>query len=217
MFYNLKNGCFWNQISKNRKLELCIRKWVVLHYQNPSLGRLWSQKPHTQVRSKSHLVEWKQAREYPAPWLVSNFTSDSLGYSSGHGPFLLVFSQKIKLMDPMEGREKAIAFCNLLVHSKPGLLQVLWQSRENKWNSKISFNLENNPFDPFLSSRYIPHSCHSLHPMEHEFYEDNEYLSSLPADADRAEDFEYEVRSFSHHFTFLCEVMVKGFCTTRKI
>ncbi|XP_036745487.2 PDZ domain-containing RING finger protein 4 isoform X1 [Manis pentadactyla] len=41
---------------------------------------------------------------------------------------------------------------------------------------------------PFLLSD----SCHSLHPMEHEFYEENEYLSSLPADADRAEDFEYE-------------------------
>ncbi|XP_072731386.1 PDZ domain-containing RING finger protein 4 isoform X2 [Ciconia boyciana] len=41
---------------------------------------------------------------------------------------------------------------------------------------------------PFLLSD----SCHSLHPVEHEFYEGNEYLSSLPADADRAEDFEYE-------------------------
>ncbi|XP_062423400.1 PDZ domain-containing RING finger protein 4 [Rhea pennata] len=41
---------------------------------------------------------------------------------------------------------------------------------------------------PFLLSE----SCHSLHPVEHEFYEGNEYLSSLPADADRAEDFEYE-------------------------
>ncbi|XP_020043745.2 PDZ domain-containing RING finger protein 4 isoform X1 [Castor canadensis] len=41
---------------------------------------------------------------------------------------------------------------------------------------------------PFLLSD----SCHSLHPMEHEFYEDNEYLSGLPADADRTEDFEYE-------------------------
>ncbi|XP_036064895.1 PDZ domain-containing RING finger protein 4 isoform X2 [Onychomys torridus] len=41
---------------------------------------------------------------------------------------------------------------------------------------------------PFLLSD----SCHSLHPMEHRFYEDNEYVSSLPADADRAEDFEYE-------------------------
>ncbi|XP_028725098.1 PDZ domain-containing RING finger protein 4 isoform X1 [Peromyscus leucopus] len=41
---------------------------------------------------------------------------------------------------------------------------------------------------PFLLSD----SCHSLHPMEHGFYEDNEYVSSLPADADRAEDFEYE-------------------------
>ncbi|XP_059703060.1 PDZ domain-containing RING finger protein 4 isoform X4 [Haemorhous mexicanus] len=42
---------------------------------------------------------------------------------------------------------------------------------------------------PFLLSD----SCHSLHPVEHEFYEGNEYLSSLPADADRAEDFEYEL------------------------
>ncbi|XP_023423423.1 PDZ domain-containing RING finger protein 4 isoform X2 [Cavia porcellus] len=41
---------------------------------------------------------------------------------------------------------------------------------------------------PFLLSD----SCHALHPEEHEFYEDNEYLSSLPADADRTEDFEYE-------------------------
>ncbi|XP_073429360.1 PDZ domain-containing RING finger protein 4 [Dendrobates tinctorius] len=41
---------------------------------------------------------------------------------------------------------------------------------------------------PFLLSD----SCHSLHPMEHEFYEGNEYLSSLPADGDRTEDFEYE-------------------------
>nr|XP_034984186.1 PDZ domain-containing RING finger protein 4 [Zootoca vivipara] len=41
---------------------------------------------------------------------------------------------------------------------------------------------------PFLLSD----SCHSLHPVEHEFYEGNEYLSSLPADVDRTEDFEYE-------------------------
>ncbi|KAM4882574.1 PDZ domain-containing RING finger protein 4 isoform 2-T2 [Thomomys bottae] len=41
---------------------------------------------------------------------------------------------------------------------------------------------------PFLLSD----SCHSLHPMEHEFYEDNDYLPSLPTDADRTEDFEYE-------------------------
>lgn len=52
--------------------------------------------------------------------------------------------------------------------------------------------------------------------MEHEFYEDDEYLSSLPADADRTEDFEYEVRSYSHHFTFLHEVMVEAFCITKK-
>ncbi|XP_043943380.1 PDZ domain-containing RING finger protein 4 isoform X2 [Protopterus annectens] len=41
---------------------------------------------------------------------------------------------------------------------------------------------------PFLLSD----SCHSLHQMEHEFYEGNEYLSSLPADVERAEEFECE-------------------------
>nr|XP_033815178.1 PDZ domain-containing RING finger protein 4 isoform X1 [Geotrypetes seraphini] len=41
---------------------------------------------------------------------------------------------------------------------------------------------------PFLLSD----SCHSLHPMEHEFYDGTEYLSSLPADADRTEDLECE-------------------------
>jgi hypothetical protein len=40
--------------------------------------------------------------------------------------------------------------------------------------------------------------------MEHEFYEDNEYLSGLPADADRTEDFEYEVRySYTTLFFFM--------------
>uniref|UniRef100_A0A8C2MZY7 PDZ domain containing RING finger 4 n=1 Tax=Cricetulus griseus TaxID=10029 RepID=A0A8C2MZY7_CRIGR len=41
---------------------------------------------------------------------------------------------------------------------------------------------------PFLLSD----SCHSLHAVGHGFYEDNECVSSLPADADRTEDFEYE-------------------------
>ncbi|XP_064347843.1 PDZ domain-containing RING finger protein 4 isoform X1 [Camelus dromedarius] len=41
---------------------------------------------------------------------------------------------------------------------------------------------------PFLLSD----SCHSLHAVEQEFYEDHEYLSSLRADADRTEDLEYE-------------------------
>lgn len=41
---------------------------------------------------------------------------------------------------------------------------------------------------PFLLSD----SCHSLHPLEHGCCEDHEDLSSLPADADRTEDFEYE-------------------------
>jgi len=48
--------------------------------------------------------------------------------------------------------------------------------------------------------------------VEHEFYEGNEYLSSLPADADRAEDFEYEVRSLAHCSLSFCYYRY-GICT----
>uniref|UniRef100_A0A674F7X8 PDZ domain containing ring finger 4 n=1 Tax=Salmo trutta TaxID=8032 RepID=A0A674F7X8_SALTR len=38
-----------------------------------------------------------------------------------------------------------------------------------------------------------PFLCHSIHTMEHEFYECPEYLSNTPAEVDRPEEFEYEV------------------------
>lgn len=38
-------------------------------------------------------------------------------------------------------------------------------------------------------------SCHSIHTMEHEFYECPEYLSNTPAEAERTEEYEYEVQS----------------------
>uniref|UniRef100_UPI003AAC5A44 PDZ domain-containing RING finger protein 4-like n=1 Tax=Centroberyx gerrardi TaxID=166262 RepID=UPI003AAC5A44 len=41
---------------------------------------------------------------------------------------------------------------------------------------------------PFLLSD----SCHSLHTMDQEYYEGTDYLSPLPADGERAEEFEYE-------------------------
>ncbi|KAJ8416358.1 hypothetical protein AAFF_G00356460 [Aldrovandia affinis] len=41
---------------------------------------------------------------------------------------------------------------------------------------------------PFLLSD----SCHSLQAMEHEFYEGTDYLSPIPVDVERTEDFEYE-------------------------
>ncbi|KAI3366810.1 hypothetical protein L3Q82_009471 [Scortum barcoo] len=41
---------------------------------------------------------------------------------------------------------------------------------------------------PFLLSD----SCHSIHTMEHEFYECPEYLSNTPAEVERTEEFEYE-------------------------
>lgn len=50
--------------------------------------------------------------------------------------------------------------------------------------------------------------------MEHGFYEDNEYVPSLPAEAERAEDFEYEVRPSS--FMILQYAAVEGFGITKK-
>ncbi|XP_042367528.1 PDZ domain-containing RING finger protein 4 [Plectropomus leopardus] len=41
---------------------------------------------------------------------------------------------------------------------------------------------------PFLLSD----SCHSIHTMEHEFYECPEYLSNTPAEVERTEEYEYE-------------------------
>ncbi|XP_010881890.2 PDZ domain-containing RING finger protein 4 [Esox lucius] len=41
---------------------------------------------------------------------------------------------------------------------------------------------------PFLLSD----SCHSLHTVDQEFYEGTDYLSTLPADAERTEELEYE-------------------------
>uniref|UniRef100_A0A8C9WK53 PDZ domain containing ring finger 4 n=1 Tax=Scleropages formosus TaxID=113540 RepID=A0A8C9WK53_SCLFO len=37
-----------------------------------------------------------------------------------------------------------------------------------------------------------PPVCHSLHTMEHEYYEGSEFLPSLPADSEKADTFEYE-------------------------
>ncbi|KAK2858911.1 hypothetical protein Q5P01_003531 [Channa striata] len=41
---------------------------------------------------------------------------------------------------------------------------------------------------PFLLSD----SCHSIHTMEHEYYECPEYLSNTPADVERTEEYEFE-------------------------
>lgn len=49
-------------------------------------------------------------------------------------------------------------------------------------------NLEHMCLFFFLSS------CHSIHTMEHEFYECPEYLSNTPAEVERTEEYEYEVQ-----------------------
>lgn len=36
-------------------------------------------------------------------------------------------------------------------------------------------------------------SCHSLHTMDQDYYEGTDFLSPVPADGERTEDFEYEV------------------------
>lgn len=143
-----------------------------------------------------------------APWPVKDFTSGFTECSSDHGPLSLNSLRKSNWWTSCRWRKKSNCSFWVVVHLKArSSIGLIAKQKKLKWNSKITFNLESNPFDPFLSYCYIPHSCHSLHPMEHEFYEDNEYLSSLPADADRTEDFEYEVRSFSDHFTFLHKVI----------
>lgn len=47
----------------------------------------------------------------------------------------------------------------------------------------------------FFFHVYLP-SCHSIHTMEHEFYECPEYLSNTPAEVERTEEYEYEVQFF---------------------
>lgn len=123
--------------------------------------------------------------------------------------------------DQWISREERKAICSFwtIVCLKSGVLRSFLLKQEKlKRNYKISFKPggKKNPFDPFLSYCHIPYSCHALHPEEHEFYEDNEYLSSLPADADRTEDFEYEVRQFPQLFMCLPDVTAEKFCKTRE-
>ncbi len=45
----------------------------------------------------------------------------------------------------------------------------------------------------FLPLSVSPDSCHSLHTMDQDYYEGTDYLSPVPADGERTEEFEYEV------------------------
>lgn len=45
----------------------------------------------------------------------------------------------------------------------------------------------------FLPLPVSPDSCHSLHTMDQDYYEGTDYLSPVPADGERTEEFEYEV------------------------
>lgn len=54
-------------------------------------------------------------------------------------------------------------------------------------------------------SLLFSHSCHSLHTMGQEYYEGSEYLSNMPAEAERTDELEYEVGHYpvsSCHFYF---------------
>lgn len=48
-------------------------------------------------------------------------------------------------------------------------------------------------FPPSLPLSVSPDSCHSLHTMDQDYYEGTDYLSPVPADGERTEEFEYEV------------------------
>uniref|UniRef100_A0A4W3J2J7 PDZ domain containing ring finger 4 n=1 Tax=Callorhinchus milii TaxID=7868 RepID=A0A4W3J2J7_CALMI len=45
---------------------------------------------------------------------------------------------------------------------------------------------------PDICPYLLSDSCHSLHPMAHDYYEANDYLPNLPPDGDRADELEYE-------------------------
>lgn len=51
-------------------------------------------------------------------------------------------------------------------------------------------------------------SCHSIHTMEHEFYECPEYMSNTPAEVERTEEYEYEVRFCFCLFTNVYSIML---------
>lgn len=55
-------------------------------------------------------------------------------------------------------------------------------------------------------------SCHSIHTMEHEFYECPEYLSNTQAEVERTEEFEYEVL-FHMNLTFYFPINDLIYCT----
>lgn len=96
-----------------------------------------------------------------------------------------------------------VALLRWKLQSGAGLAGGAWGW--GSWGGLITFYFKKTLLSHLLLLYcFVPHSCHSLHPVEHEFYEGNEYLSSLPADADRAEDFEYEVRSWAHFSLSFC-------------
>lgn len=65
-----------------------------------------------------------------------------------------------------------------------------------KWQAVVCQTEEKNKVNVCCSS------CQSIQTMEHEFYECPEYLSNTPAEAERTEEYEYEVQFRESEFFY---------------
>lgn len=64
----------------------------------------------------------------------------------------------------------------------------------------------------YTLSSFSP-SCHSLHTVGQEYYEGNEYLSNMPAEAERTDELEYEV---GHHPVSFCHFYYSHLISTQR-
>lgn len=64
---------------------------------------------------------------------------------------------------------------------------------------------------PYTLYSFSP-SCHSLHTMGQEYYEGSEYLSNMPAEAERTDELEYEV---GHHPVSSCHFYYSHLISTQ--
>lgn len=68
---------------------------------------------------------------------------------------------------------------------------ISWKKIKENYLSSVQISAVSSPL--FISFCFYPDSCHSLHTMDQDYYEGTDYLSPVPADGERTEEFEYEV------------------------
>lgn len=72
------------------------------------------------------------------------------------------------------------------------LEDTVYRLRVPQWEMMLETEVNTLTIFNSLPLFYYP-SCHSIHTMEHEFYECPEYLSNTQAEVERTEEYEYEV------------------------